>query len=154
MSTDVRGFRFSLEPLLQRQSWQFESLQHRIAQQQKHVAEADAAVKAIEANLVAVCDEVARQTAHCLTPQTRQQQLLWMARLRQELDAAQRKLDQLQEEKYNLLAELRKRQASLQVIRDHRQDCLKDFSMEVDRHQAAVADQDWIARQSTTTGCL
>lgn len=154
MSSDLRGFRFALEPLLQRQSWQFEALQHRIARQQKQVAEAEATKKAVETSLATVCDDVARQTVQRLTPETRQQQLLWMARLRQELQDAQRKLDQLQHEKNNLQAELRKRQASMQVIRDHRQDCLKDYSMERERHQSAVADQEWMARQTFRHGCL
>lgn len=146
MSTDLRGFRFALEPVRRRQTWQFEALQHRVARKQKEVVQAESTLNGMRQEWGAAHERVTKDIARRLSPDVHRQNLVWLAHLQQNIHSTQLALEQLVQDRKMLLTELNKLQASLQVLAHHQQSCIEAYTLDEERRQTTVADQEWMAR--------
>lgn len=147
MSFDARGFHYALEPLLRRQRWQVEALQARLGVANRKVADAQQELDERKAQLHEQHARAADAAVQRMDPALHRANLHWLAQLREEISGMQRRLDELREERAQLLAEYVAGQNKLAVIEKHREECLAEYA-QLDRGRAATAaDRDWLARQ-------
>lgn len=147
MAADVRGFRYPLEPLLQRQRWQLEAAQARLGRATREVAEKRAAIDRREEGLRRQDADAARAAAARFDPVQQHRNLQWLAREREAIAGEQRELEALRGRRAEIAADCLARQNRLQVIEDHREDRVADYVQEQQGRLAAAADAEWLARR-------
>jgi predicted nucleic acid-binding Zn-ribbon protein len=147
MSTDLRGFRYTLEPLLRRQRWELEALQARIAQVNRDIGDGVRALESVQARLAAHSQQMTPATSKHLDPLLQQCNLHWLTRLRDEIARSQRALETLRGRRDSLMADHLRLQGKLGVLERHREQRLAEYSQECQSRTAAAADREWLARR-------
>ena len=152
MNADLRGFRYDLQPALNRQQWRVDALQARLAAALRAVVDARDAIERRERQLAEVHASLSGSEAVRLEPASRRRALQWLSAERIQISALRADLAHLEAKRAELQAECRGEEAKLESLHQHRSDSQGDYVLAQQRRDAAAADDDWIARRGTANG--
>lgn len=148
MSADLRRFSYSLEPVRRLRQIQLDVLRAQLGQMQQQV---NANLSACEL-LREKCDEQSRLAAQMLAQRADANNyagmLRWLAQLHERIYHAKQALSESQAQRDALRERCLALQQNVEVIENHRDECLKGFARVYDNLVSKENDRDWLSRRS------
>lgn len=147
MSTDLRLFEYSLEPLRRRRQWQLEAAKTQLGRALRALEDAAQELEALRSGHLEQSRQVAQQLARSIDPGAYARALRWLADRMQSIRAAEARIADLRAERARAAAQCAAEQRKLEALESHRDECLAEFAQEEQRRQATEADRDWLTRR-------
>lgn len=141
-----RGFRYPLQPVLQRGQHLMEAGFLRAAQARESLRKAEEQCRALEARAVAEARLARHAWARRPDPALQQRSLAFVARLHDELAEALRDCERLRADATAAAGDAWKAMCKRDALASHREDALRTHRRAVEARVAAQADGDWLAR--------
>lgn len=151
-STDMRGFRYTLEPVRKRREWQLDAAMARVAAVRKQLDECLAMRQRAEDEAVAQAGLAAQAWRDRGDPATQTRLLAYLTQLQSDKARIESDIDRLRAELSTAQHEVLRRQQHVETLQRHRTDVLGAYRMDQDRKTSAEADQDWTARMALIMG--
>jgi uncharacterized coiled-coil protein SlyX len=143
---DLRGFAYSLEPLLKRQQWNVDALQLKLARLEKAIGE----LTSNRGRIQAAYDEHARtmrtDSGVALEPAAYGRSLAHLAAQQGEIAGLNEQLDGLRQELRHLQGECLRSQVKVDITLAHKAECLKEYMDSQQNRLNSERDRDWLAR--------
>lgn len=144
---DLRGFRYALAPLQQRQQWALERLQLQLAEAGKSVMQAQGDLAEIELLHQQAAAAAAWREGGRIDPSAHRRSLAYLLQLGARATAARQRRDELLAEQQRLRAACAALQLRLEGLEQHRHEAAAAHVREVARGEATEQDRDWLARR-------
>ena len=148
MSTDLRGFEYVAEPVLQRRRWEFDGVVAEMGRMLERIAQAKSRAAALRDQLAAQAEASNGAVGTRFDPAAHVRSLAWLANLQGRIAEAGRVLAQLEKQRDEVSGRLRALQAQVDAIEAHREDAVRDFAADTAARLASEADRDWLARRA------
>lgn len=145
-AADMRGFRYALEPVVQRHQWELERLQKQLARQQALWQAAQQLQLECQLLYHDQAQALQRKAASLLHPQQHQSTLLYLTRLQAQMVQRTQEISLLQQQRDQLRVQCQRQQHKLDALDDHRGSVIAQFVENQMRAQATEADRDWMMR--------
>lgn len=146
MNVDLRGFRYSLEPLLRQRTWRLDACRAQLAQLQTKIDRASAALEVQRAEHLSQCALASSAAARMLDPAVRHHLLVWIGHSQSSLAQAEQALNALYDERREAASQCVEAERNVRVIEQHRSDALAQFVRDETARLGSEADRDWLAR--------
>lgn len=147
-STDMRGFRFPLEPLRQRRAWLLDAAMARVAELRKRLDDTRDSRGRIEAQTVAEAGQAAQAWRLRSDPGTHMRLLVHLMRLQQRKVSIDADITELSSQIAVAQRDAQRMQQQVEMLQRHRTEELGHYRIEQERKSSAQADQHWTARSS------
>ncbi len=147
-STDMRGFRYPLEPLRQRRAWLLDAAMARVVELRKRLDDTRDSRRRIEAQTVAEADQAARGWRLRSDPGTHMRLLVHLMRLQQRKVRTDADIIELSSQIAVAQRNALRMQQQVETLQRHRTEELGHYRIEQERKSSAQADHDWTARSS------
>lgn len=151
-STDMRGFRYPLEPVRKRREWQLDAAMAQVAAVRKQLDECLAMWQRAEDEAVAQAGLAAQAWRHRSDPATQTRLLAFLARLQGDKARIESDIDRLRVELSTAQQEALRCQQHMETLQRHRTEVLSAYRIDQDRKSSVEADQDWTARRAVFMG--
>lgn len=146
MSVDLRRFTYALEPLRRQRKWQLEALLTRLGRIQVAVQQAEDELSNMRGQLQAASQRIALATARRMDPSSHVLGLQWLIRQKSRILDQEQRLESLRSERTEIRARCQAHHHKVEVLDEHRAECVFEFTREEAGRQSLEADRDWIAR--------
>ena len=150
MSVDLRRFTYALEPLRSQRKWQLEALLTRLGRAQAAVQQAEEDLAILRERHRSMSLEMAEALVRGVNPAQYILGLQWLAHLKSQILDQKQTLESLHTERAEIRAQCQAHHHKVEVLDEHRADCVLVFAQEEAGRQALEADRDWIARLRLT----
>lgn len=151
-STDMRGFRYTLEPVRKRREWKLDAAMTRVAAVRKQLDECLAMWQRAEDEAVAQAGLAAQAWRDRGDPATQTRLLAFLTQLQRDKTRIESDIDRLRVELSTAQREALRRQQHVETLQRHRTEVLSAYRSDQDRKSNAEADQDWTARTALIIG--
>lgn len=146
MNVDLRAFRYALEPLHRQRVWRLDASRARLAQLQRKIDEASAALEVQRAQHRSQCARASSAGSRMLDPAARRHLLIWIAHSQARLAQAEQTLNALHDERRGAASQCIEAERRVRVIERHRSSALAQFVRSETARLGSEADRDWLAR--------
>ncbi|RYY82202.1 MAG: hypothetical protein EOO24_40820 [Comamonadaceae bacterium] len=147
-TADPRGFTYALEPERRRRQWQLDAAMARLGGLRRQMAQWESTRDKLQAECAAQAAQVGQVWAHRVDPGAHARLLRYVAALQQRRADADKEIASLAEQLTMARLACSARQQKLEALDRHRAEAQKAHATESHRKEAALADQDWTARDS------
>ncbi|SHN17978.1 hypothetical protein SAMN05192549_105188 [Duganella sacchari] len=144
---DLRGFRYALAPLLERQRWQLEAQQRQLAVQQQAIARDAAHQRALEQRYRAFGEASGRELTAGFDLARHQRHLAYLAQLRGEILGVAAELEFKREQEREQRVLCQQLQCKLDLLEQHREQAAADYGQQQASRIASEMDREWMARR-------
>ncbi len=152
MATDLRGFRYALEPLRERRQWQLDAALAQLAALRRRMADSEAARDALDRDAAEQSARAASTWTARVDPIAHTRSLAYLMQLQRQRAGIERQIAQLRDELARAQVTVAQRQQGLEMLQRHRKEELDMYRLDKDRKTGAEADQDWSARSAHAQG--
>lgn len=149
MSTDLRGFVYSLEALLQKQQWQLDTALSNLGVAQLAVERARDNLNSLLSDHASAVTASSQSVLPRLDPVQLRQDLAYLAYLNERVCLQRAVLEQAERHKEKLRRACRQCQLKHELVERHRQGCLDTYREREQIRQSNDADLEWLARSHT-----
>jgi len=150
VTADLRGFDYALEPVRRQRQWELDAARARLGRVIRSLEEAQRSLRDLVARHRGESERTAHALAERMDPARHRNCVQWLAELRADILRAEETLRSLQEECARARAECVARQQKLEVIEQHRHECVAEFTQEREARSSTEADREWLARTSVS----
>lgn len=144
---DLRGFSYPFEPHLKRQKWRLEALLIRLKHVQAAHLEWKQRVSSLREEFRLGSEEALREVIRQCDPATHGLRLQWLALLRNGIQDAERRVEELDSERESIRAKCLLEQRRIEVFNRHKESSAEEYLRSEGARAVKAADQDWLLRQ-------
>jgi hypothetical protein len=145
-SSEVRGFRYPLEPLRKRRGWELDLAMAAVAALRKQLDDKQATRQAVEDEAIAQGVLAARAWEQRGDPSTQTRMLAYLAQLQGRKAAIELAIAALHEQLVLAQQEAQRSQQQVEMLERHRKEELDLYRLGEQRKTIAEADRDWAMR--------
>ena len=144
--SELRGFRYALEPLRKRRGWELDLAVAAVATLRKHLHDKQAMRKAVEDESIAQSELAARAWTQRGDPSTQSRLLAYLTQLQERKAHIELAITALHEQLALAQQEVQRNQQDVEMLERHRSEEMEFYRLEEQRKSVAEADRDWAMR--------
>ena len=145
-SSEIRGFRYPLEPLRKRRGWELDLAMAAVAALRNQLDDKQAMRQAVEDESIAQGALAARAWAQRGDPSTQSRLLVYLAQLQERKAGIELAIAALHEQLALAQEEAQRSQQQVEMLERHRKEELELYRVGEQRKSIAEADRDWAMR--------